>query len=107
MKAIAYYLILLSILLSGSASSQSYLFKRFAANPIISQASLPGKDGENINGPSLIKAPDWLPNKLGNYYLYFAHHGGTYIRLAYADQLDASWNIYDKGTLRLSDCRVC
>jgi hypothetical protein len=35
--------------------------------------------GSNINGPSLIRVPDWVPDPLGRYYLYFAHHHGTYI----------------------------
>ena len=59
--------------------------------------------GNNINGPSLIKIPDWLPNPLGKYYLYFAHHQGTYIRLAYADDLQGTWRIYDPGVLKLED----
>ena len=41
----------------------------------------------NINGPSLIRVPDWLPNPLGQYYLYFAHHKGDHMRLAYADSV--------------------
>ncbi|TGP23371.1 hypothetical protein, partial [Mesorhizobium sp. M1D.F.Ca.ET.234.01.1.1] len=53
--------------------------------PIITPGMLPGDDGANINGPSLIRVPDWLPGRLGAYYLYFAHHTGTYIRLAFAD----------------------
>lgn len=30
---------------------------------------LPGRDGENINGPSLIRVPAWVKNPLGRYYL--------------------------------------
>ncbi|GIT64032.1 MAG: hypothetical protein Ct9H300mP22_4320 [Gammaproteobacteria bacterium] len=41
----------------------------------------------NIQGPSLIKVPEWIENPLGKYYLYFADHKGLYIRLAYADEL--------------------
>ena len=29
--------------------------------PIIRPEQLPGADGANINGPSLIRAPEWLP----------------------------------------------
>ncbi|MCH7786068.1 MAG: hypothetical protein IIC22_01040 [Chloroflexi bacterium] len=75
---------------------------RFSANPII----YPGMDsslGNNINGPSLIKVPDWLPDPLGRYYLYFAHHNGTFIRLAYADSLEGPWTIHKDGTLHLAD----
>ncbi len=64
---------------------------------------LPGKDGVNINGPSLIRVPAWLPNALGKYYLYFANHHGTYIRLAYADRLAGPWKIFDPGVLQLKD----
>lgn len=64
---------------------------------------LPGRDGANINGPSLIRVPDWIPNPLGRYYLYFAHHGGTYIRLAYADRLEGPWKIHGPGTLHLKE----
>ena len=49
---------------------------RLPGNPIIRPAMLPGADGENINGPSLIRVPDWVANPLGRYYLYFAHHNG-------------------------------
>ena len=59
--------------------------------------------GHNINGPSLIKAPEWLENKLGEYYLYFAAHKGQYIRLAYSDSLDGDWKIYKPGTLHIKD----
>ncbi len=74
---------------------------RFDANPVIRPDMLSGKDGANINGPSLIRVPDWLPNPLGRYYLYFADHHGSYIRLAYADQLTGPWKVYEPGTLRL------
>ena len=40
---------------------------RLIANPIITPAMLTGNDGENINGPSLIKVPAWIKNPLGKY----------------------------------------
>jgi hypothetical protein len=43
--------------------------------------------GPNIHGPSLIRVPDWLPDPLGRYYLYFADHKGRSIRLAWANEL--------------------
>ncbi|MCB9148316.1 MAG: hypothetical protein H6641_06110 [Caldilineaceae bacterium] len=73
---------------------------RFAANPIIVPEMDPSI-GANINGPTLMRAPEWLPNRLGEYYLYFAHHQGQFIRLAYADALAGPWHIYGPGTLRL------
>jgi hypothetical protein len=57
--------------------------------------------GDSINGPSLIRVPDWVPNPLGRYYLYFAHHQGSYIRMAYADQVEGPYRIHAPGTLRL------
>jgi hypothetical protein len=75
--------------------------RRCAVNPIIAPAMLPGRDGANINGPSLIRAPDWLPGRLGNYYLYFAHHNGQYIRLACADALTGPWRVHPGGVLPL------
>jgi len=78
--------------------------KRFESNPIITPAMLSGDDGSNINGPSLIRAPDWLPDRLGEYYLYFAHHNGQYIRLAFADDLAGPWRVHEPGTLRLDQC---
>lgn len=62
--------------------------------------------GSNINGPSLIRVPEWLPNPLGQYYLYFGHHQGKYIRMAYADDLGGPWTIYRHGTLHLEQT-VC
>src|SRR5262245_712640 len=55
---------------------------RLEHNPIITGSMLPPGDGDNINGPSLIRVPDWVEAPLGRYYLYFAHHRGTYIRMA-------------------------
>jgi hypothetical protein len=74
--------------------------RRLLDAPIIHQdmvASL----GDNINGPSLIRVPRWAANPLGRYYLYFAHHEGTSIRLAYADTLTGPWRIHRPGAIRL------
>ena len=57
--------------------------------------------GTNIQGPSLIRVPDWVSGRLGRYYLYFADHKGRYIRLAYADALIGPWHIHVPGSLRL------
>lgn len=59
--------------------------------------------GTNIQGPSLIRVPDWVENPLGKYYLYFAEHRGEYIRLAYADSVTGPWTIYTPGTLTLEE----
>ena len=57
--------------------------------------------GENIQGPSLIRVPDWVEDPLGVYYLYFADHKGRYIRLAYADDLLGPWHVYPPGSLQI------
>ena len=75
--------------------------KRLLDAPIISPATHPDI-GDNIQGPSLIRVPDWVSNPLGRYYLYFADHKGTYIRLAYADELTGPWRIHEPGSLRLA-----
>jgi len=79
-------------------------FERLPENPIITPASSPLL-GKNINGPALIRVPDWLPDPLGRYYLYFAHHAGDSIRLAYADSIEGPWKIHEPGTLRLDQVK--
>ena len=59
--------------------------------------------GENIQGPTLVKVPDWVSEKLGDYYLYFADHKGSYIRLAYADKLTGPWQIHVGGSLQIGE----
>jgi Sulfotransferase family len=76
--------------------------QRFVHNPII-RPHMDDRMGDNINGPSLIKVPEWVPNPLGKYYLYFAHHHGSYIRMAYADHLEGPWKIHTPGVLDLKD----
>ena len=34
--------------------------RRLPGNPIIRPEMLPGSDGDNINGPSLIRVPSWV-----------------------------------------------
>jgi hypothetical protein len=55
----------------------------------------------NVNGPSLIRVPPWVENRLGDYYLYFAHHKGEFIRMAYADRLTGPWTVHSPGVLEL------
>lgn len=76
--------------------------KRCVNNPLITFAS-DASMGENINGPSVIKVPSWIANPLGKYYMYFAHHAGDYIRLAYADNIAGPWTVYQSGTLQLKN----
>ena len=68
---------------------------------VIIEPSMFSYNENNINGPSLIKVPDWIENPLGKYYLYFANHGGKYIRMAYSDKVTGPYTIHENGTLRL------
>lgn len=77
---------------------------RFVENPLVT-ADSDDRIGMNINGPSVIRVPDWLDDPLGQYYLYFAHHSGEYVRLAYADDLRGPWEVYSPGTLHLGETR--
>ena len=73
---------------------------RLSADPII-RHHMDERMGTNINGPSLIRIPDWIEEPLGRYYLYFADHKGAYIRLAFADSLAGPWRMHTPGTLTL------
>jgi hypothetical protein len=76
--------------------------QRLVDAPIIGP-SLHPSIGVNIQGPSLIRVPDWVTGRLGRYYLYFADHKGSYIRLAYADDLAGPWTVHPPGSLHLRD----
>jgi hypothetical protein len=83
--------------------SLPFVARRIGDGPIL-WAGMPGLEGErgaNVNGPSLIRVPDWVENRLGAYYLYFAHHRGRDIRLAYADRLEGPWTVSQRGVLEV------
>ena len=97
----------INCLSSSSLSAQeldlnSITITRLLDKPIV-EPGLHPSIGNNIQGPSLIRVPDWVENPLGNYYIYFADHKGLYIRLAYADELTGPWKIYAPGTLQIED----
>ena len=77
---------------------------RFDSNPLITPAS-DDAIGTNINGPAAIRVPDWVPDPLGAYYLYFAHHQGQFIRLAYADDPTGPFTVHPPGTLAIDQTR--
>ena len=66
---------------SNADEPLSITVERLGSGPIITP-EMDSRMGGNIQGPSLIKVPDWVENPLGKYYLYFADHRGTYIRMA-------------------------
>lgn len=76
--------------------------ERLGDGPILSPWSHPTL-GTNIQGPTMIRVPDWVRPRLGRYYLYFADHKGRYIRLAYAEDVRGPWRVHGPGTLRLED----
>ncbi len=78
--------------------------ERLLDEPIITEATHPSIGG-NIQGPSLIRVPDWVEGRLGRYYLYFADHKGRYIRLAYSDDLLGPWAVHPPGSLQLGQSR--
>lgn len=93
----------LSVLLMASLSFPAGLsirVERLLDAPIITPDLHPSI-GTNIQGPSLIRVPDWIADPLGRYYLYFADHKGSYIRLAYADKLTGPWKIHPPGSLHI------
>lgn len=73
--------------------------------PIITRDMFPSNrrsDGDNINGPSLIRIPDFITrnnrvNQNANYYLYFGHHAGEYIRMAWAENVTGPYTLHDAG----------
>ena len=87
---------------SASLATSKVQAKRLGEGPLVDASTHPSI-GENIQGPSLIRVPDWIENPLGRYYLYFADHKGEYIRLAYADELPGPWTVHAPGTLRLEE----
>lgn len=95
--------LLLCAILLGPLSAQAI---RVSRGPILTPASSPSI-GDNLNGPSLIRVPDWVKEPLGRYYLYFAHHGGKFIRLAYANQVQGPWKVHEPGVLQLDRVPAC
>ena len=94
--------LLVSSFLAQVAAGQAPTVVRLADGPII-VPNMDGRMGSNMQGPSLIRVPDWIENPLGKYYLYFADHRGTYIRLAYADELTGPWRMHAAGSLKLEN----
>ena len=84
------------------SASATVRVERLVDGPIVGP-SLHPSIGVNIQGPSLIRVPEWVAQPLGRYYLYFADHKGRYIRLAFADDLAGPWRIHPPGSLRLED----
>ena len=91
-----------ALLLASLAFAQAPRAVRFSQNPLITQ-QMSARLGDNINGPSLIRVPAWVEHPLGRYYLYFAHHKGSFIRMAYANELAGPWKLYEPGVMEVKD----
>ncbi|MDE0828085.1 MAG: hypothetical protein OSB03_02675, partial [Vicinamibacterales bacterium] len=103
-RAVGAVLGCVGVLLGGAVQSvaQAVRVERLSDRPII-RPDLHPSIGANIQGPSLIKVPDWVQEPLGAYYLYFADHKGRYIRMAYADDVLGPWHIHPPGSLQIED----
>jgi hypothetical protein len=87
---------------AGGCPAPRVEVERLAGNPII-RPHLDARMGANVQGPSLVRVPSWVAAPLGRYYLYFADHKGSYIRLAYADRLEGPWRTHEPGALQLAE----
>lgn len=68
--------------------------------PAMFQAAGAPQEGTNLNGPSPVALPDWLPvdrraDPAARYYLYFAHHGGLFIRMAWAAHVEGPYRLFN------------
>lgn len=100
-----FLVLFLAVPISVFSQSISYQAVRLNdGNPIIEPSMFNNPaDGDNINGPSLIRVPDWIPvnqrpDASAQYYLYFADHVGDYIRMAWAASIDGPYTLYDDFT---------
>lgn len=69
----------------------------------ITAAMISNEKRQFVDGPTVIKVPEWVPFSLGSYYMYFADHRGKYIRFAYADSPRGPWTVYPIGVLYVDD----
>lgn len=84
------------------ASQPPWAVERLAGQPIIAEVA--AEHGYyNVCCPSVIEVPDWVRGRLGRYYLYFSHHKGSYIRMAYSDSPLGPWSLYEEGVFSLGD----
>ena len=104
-----YYTILVLLLFlwvvpfPGTAAERPLVDQRSPHNPLITPDS--GPIGDNINGPTVIRAPDWLPDLGGRYLMYFAHHNGKALRLAVAPTPEGPWALHSHQVLPIKALR--
>src|SRR5262245_49188806 len=83
-----------------TSAEQEVKVTRLAQNPLITVDTSRSLGG-NVNGPTVIRVPEWIDKPLGRYYMYFANHMGEFIRLAYADAVSGPWRVYEPGVLHV------
>ena len=97
-------LIVLSIGCSTMATAQTFVASRLNGNePLIDSSTFSdvgAGGGNNINGASVIRIPDWIPtseraHRNARYYMYFANHSGDDIRLAWANTIQGDWTLFN------------
>jgi hypothetical protein len=86
----------------GPYAGQEIRAMRVSQNPLVTVDTSTSL-GRNVNGPTVIRVPDWVERPLGQYYMYFANHMGDFIRLAYADAPTGPWTIHEPGVLHVRD----
>ena len=96
---------------------QDVRVERFATNPLLSVENVTRATAQNLDrpgaeplfvsfaGPSVVRLPDWITDAPGRYAMYFAHHKGGHIRVAFADDVRGPWEVFapGEGVLRLDD----
>jgi hypothetical protein len=101
--------LLASLGVAATAHSATYTVTRLnGGEPIITEsmftaAGATDREGEDINGPGVLRVPDWISaenrtDPSAVYYLYFAHHQGNYLRMAWSAALEGPWHLYRTGT---------
>jgi hypothetical protein len=83
------------------AKESPWIAERVSSRPLVSRTAKE-RGYVNINGPTVIRVPKWIRQPLGRYYMYFAHHKGSYIRMAYANNPLGPWQLYHPGVMPLS-----
>ena len=91
--------------LKNYLTGDSFSVHKFENNPLITGETHPDEAAflDNVNGPSVIRVPKWVKEPLGAYYMYFSHHSGRFIRLAYSETPQGPWKWYDGGVLDFED----
>lgn len=108
---------MLPALLIFAAALQGVRVERFDSNPLLSVENVTRDTAQNLDrpgnaplfvsfaGPSVIRVPEWIPDAPGSYAMYFAHHKGGHIRVAFADDVRGPWHVWEPGVgvLHLED----